>query len=367
MTSIKPSLAAVSFALSLLTTATAGAGTPAPTSNAPVATPAPTAAPAKPTAQSDLGSNVTTPDRPWAKAVTPGEQKLATELFREGNGLLKESLFVQAAAKYREALKHWDHPGIHYNLALALLNLDQPVEVFNQLEEAMKYGAAPLEADKFEHAGRYKALIEKQLARLEVTCGSEGAQVTMDGQPLFTAPGRYEALVRVGQHSIVATKTGYVTTQKTPMLPPGLKTVIELKMFTADDLTQYKRRWHNAMPWTVLAGGIAIAAVGGILHWQASERFKEYDAGITACGVNSPTAGCRPDESLTDTKSRGEGLQSGAFAMYGIGGAAIVVGGVLAYLNRARAFRVSPEKGSQVAVTPILGPSVGGASVTLHF
>src|SRR5258706_5080503 len=88
------------------------------------------ATPARPPAQIDLGAAAPGAlDRPWAKAVTPQEQKLATDLFREGNALLKESLFVQAAEKYREALRHWNHPGIHYNLALALLNLDQPVEV----------------------------------------------------------------------------------------------------------------------------------------------------------------------------------------------------------------------------------------------
>ena len=39
----------------------------------------------------------------------------------------------------------WDHPGIHYNLALALLNMDQPVEVYQNLENAIKYGAEPLD------------------------------------------------------------------------------------------------------------------------------------------------------------------------------------------------------------------------------
>src|SRR5437879_5618527 len=80
-------------------------------------------------AQSELpGSRAA--ERPWVRGVPAAEQKVALDLFREGNTLLKESLFVQAAAKYREALRHWNHPGIHYNLALALLNLDQPVEVY---------------------------------------------------------------------------------------------------------------------------------------------------------------------------------------------------------------------------------------------
>jgi hypothetical protein len=318
-------------------------------------------------AQTDLGS---TGDRPWAKGVPQAEQRLATELFREGNNLLKESLFVAAAEKYREALGHWNHPGVHYNLALALLNLDQPVEVFNHLEEAMKYGPTPLDADKFEHAGRYKALIEKQLARVEVSCGEPGAQVTMDGRPLFTAPGRYEALVRVGQHSILAEKTGFVTTQKTPMLPPGKKTTVELKLYTADDLTRYKRRWPAAMPWLVLGAGVLLAGVGGIMHWQAVESFAAYDAGITACARGGMSGGCVPDEGLVGKKSQGEALQAAAISSYAIGGAVVVVGGVLAYLNRARPYRVTPEADRvawRPSLLPLFGPRGGGAALTFHF
>ena len=312
-------------------------------------------------AQADLG---TAPDRPWAKGVSPDEQRIAIDLFREGNGLLKESLFVQAAAKYREALRHWNHPGIHYNLALALLNLDQPVEVFAQLEEAMRYGSAPLDADKFDHATRYRALIEKQLARVLVTCEVAGAGVTLDGQPLFTAPGKYEGLVRVGQHTIVASKTGYVSTQKTPILLAGQRSTIDLKLFTADELTQYRRRWPNAMPWSVLAAGIVVAGVGGIMHWQASESIKSYDNGVSACGAQSPTGGCVPDATLAGKKSTGESLQGAAFAAYGVGAALVVTGGVLAYLNRARPYHVERDK---LSLLPVLAPTGAGLIASLHF
>ena len=110
------------------------------------AKPAPASAPAE----------MQSSDRPWAKGVSESDQRRALELFGKGNGLLKDSLFVQAAAQYRAALKSWDHPAIHYNLVLALLNLDQPVEVLQHLEAAMRYGAAPLDADKFNQARAYR-------------------------------------------------------------------------------------------------------------------------------------------------------------------------------------------------------------------
>ncbi|HXU69233.1 MAG TPA: hypothetical protein VN947_07875 [Polyangia bacterium] len=309
-------------------------------------------------------------DRPWVFGVPKAEQKAALDLFREGNALLKESLFVQAAAKYREALSHWNHPGIHYNLALALLNLDQPVEVYKHLAEALKYGPAPLDADKFDHANRYRALIEKQLARIEISCDKPpGAVVTMDGLRLFSAPGRYEGLVRVGQHTVVATRKGFVTVQKTPNLPPGEKTMIDLRMFTAEQLTHYKRRWSVYMPFAVLAAGIVVAGTGGILQWQANESFKAYDRGINSCSVGSLSGGCTPNGSLADKRSAGNAMQGTAFAFYGIGAGLVAAGGVLAYLNRARPYHVEAESEGPppVQVVPVVTSSAAGISVTVRY
>jgi hypothetical protein len=317
-------------------------------------------------AQSELpGSRAA--ERPWVRGVPAAEQKAALELFREGNGLLKESLFVQAAAKYREALRHWNHPGIHYNLALALLNLDQPVEVYRQLETALSYGAAPLDADKYEHANRYRALIEKQLARIEVRCSQPGAIVTMDGLRLFIAPGHHEGLVRVGQHTVVAERRGFVTVQKTPTLPAGETTKIELRMFTAEQLTHYKRRWPLYMPLAVLAAGVVVAGVGGILQWQASESFKAYDSGIGSCSLGSATGGCTPNGALAGKRSAGEAMQGTAFAFYGVGAALVAAGGVLAYMNRARPYHVDEAEPRPLVVAPVVSSSAAGVSVTVRF
>src|SRR5690349_1908096 len=73
---------------------------------------------------SDATARLKTSERPWAAGVSAERQEAALKHLQEGNGLLKESLFVAAAKVYRQALTEWDHPGIHYNLALALLNLD---------------------------------------------------------------------------------------------------------------------------------------------------------------------------------------------------------------------------------------------------
>src|ERR1041384_5557334 len=66
--------------------------------------------------------------RPWAAGVSESEQAVALKLYVAGNLEFAESRFAQALAKYKEAIQHWEHPAIRYNMAVCLINLDQPLE-----------------------------------------------------------------------------------------------------------------------------------------------------------------------------------------------------------------------------------------------
>jgi hypothetical protein len=332
---------------------------------APAVTPEPQpAAPSNTAEQLNGPATASSGERPWAQGVSQENQAAALELFRSGNVLLKDSVFVGAIGKYREALALWDHPAIHYNLALALLNLDQPLEVHEHLVAATKYGAAPLDTEKLEHARAYKGLIEKQLARVEITCEEPGASVVMDGRPLFQAPGRFEGLVRAGPHTISASKEGHLTNSQSRALPAGEKTSVELKLFTADDLTQYRRKWSAWKPWAVVGTGVALAAGGALLHMQARDSYEAFDLGVTACG------GCVPDTGLADQRTRGDTMQTLAVGGYAVGGAALVTGVVLVYMNRLQPYRVDDQvKQPEPAVTvaPLVGGGSRGVSATLRF
>jgi hypothetical protein len=303
-------------------------------------------------------------ERPWAAGVSPEKQKVALELFREGNAALKESLFPKAAQKYREALKEWDHPAIHYNMALALLNLDQPIEVYEHLQAAMKYGVAPLDTDKFEQARRYFALTEKQVSKVKVACETAGAAVSMDGRPLFVGPGSWDGIVRAGPHSVVAQKEGMLTVEQSRVLPGGDTASFELKLFSADDLTQYKRLWPAWIPWTVVAGGAVILGTAAGLHLSVRDAYNTYDKGILAC-TNAATQGCVPDLTLAAKRSYGDSVQPVAIAGYLVGGAALATGAVLVYVNRLQPYRVNTS--TSVSVAPVLAPGYGGASFSFGF
>ncbi len=306
-------------------------------------------------------------DRPWARGVSDEKQKNALELFKLGNAALRESLWVKAAQQYREALTQWDHPAIHYNLALALVNLDQPVETHEHLVAALKYGAAPLDSDKFDQANRYKALVEKQLARVDVRCSVEGAVVKLDGRELFIAPGRYEGLERAGPHTVVASKEGFLTNEQSRSLPPGEVSQFDLKLMTTEQLTEYRRLWPAWVPWVVFGSGAVVAGAGAGLHLLSRNDYASYDRGITSC-VRPETGGCVPTADLQATKARADGLQTGAYMAYGLGGAAVITGSVLLYVNRLQPYTTSLEaKAPEVTILPLLAPGTAGAALSMSF
>src|SRR5690606_8428506 len=134
---------------------------------------------------------------------------------------------------------------------------------------------------KFEHAKEYMVLLEKQIASIEVTCDKPGAKVSVDGKEVFVAPGTYKARVRVGKHTFVAEKEGYTTRINAPYVEPGQNFRIELKLYTAEELTRYNRRWNATwMPYAVIGAGAALGVVGIGLELSANASYNDYDMAV---------------------------------------------------------------------------------------
>lgn len=311
-------------------------------------------------------------NRPWAAGVSEERQKQALVVFREANQLLNDGLFARAAETYRKALELWQHPAIHYNLALAQMNLDQPIEAYENFAKAIAYGDAPLQKDKLEHAKDYMLLLDKQIATIEVSCDKPGAKVSVDGKEVFVAPGTYKARVRIGRHTFVADKTGYQTRITAPFIGPGEKFRIELKLYTAEELTRYNRRWDATwIPYAVMGGGAAIGLVGVGLELSAKASYNDYDRAVAAC--NTSNMGCQTNAEITDLRDAGDRKKMLGYVGYGLAGATFATGVVLAILNRPQAYQIRPEdlqeeqSPPQVSLTPIVTPTMAGAMIHGRF
>ena len=304
--------------------------------------------------------------------VKPSDRDAALKMFHEGNLRLNDGLFAKAGELYVNALKRWDHPAINYNLALAQMNLDQPIEAFDNFTQAIKYGDAPLQSkDKFDHAKDYLLLLNKEIGEVEVTCNKTGARVSVDGKEVFTAPGTYKGKVRAGKHTFVATLEGHPTRIDAPYISPGAPFRIELKLYTVSELTRYSRKWDTTwVPYAVIGGGVAIGVVGGLLELAASNNYKSYDDKVAACNAGTAmNGGCAQSKSLTDLKHSGDEQKSAGFVLYGVAAAAVITGSALWFINRPQAYQVRPEdlNDNQISVAPVVTPSYAGASLQGRF
>ncbi len=321
-------------------------------------------------------------ERPWAQGVPPEKQRIALKKFQEGNQQLNDGLFPAAVKLYREALKDWEHPAIYYNLALALLNLDQPIEVYESLQKAIKYGSAPLEKDKFDHAKEYLLLVEKQIATVDISCSKPGAKISVDGKEVFTVgedgkAGHYVGRVKIGKHTFVAEKPGYNAQVDAPFIGPGETYRLELTLYTAEELTRYKRRWEAKwMPYAVIGGGVALGVAGALLEVSANSSYSDYDAAVAKCNSDSMNAGCANDGSVADMRKSGDTKKTMGYIGYGVAGAAVVTGVVLLYLNRSTSYQITADdyrkelrekEQPQASVTPIITSEYAGAALIGSF
>jgi hypothetical protein len=291
---------------------------------------------------------------PSITQVSAEHRRTAMALVEAGNKLLNDSFFPQAEKKYSAALAIWDHPAIHYNLALSLPQTLKPTQVYDHMLAALKHGEAPLGEGRFKHARNLTERMRREYAWVEITCDCEASAKLASGEWLERrGSGRFEGLVPPGTHTLVAAQKDQASTETILTLAAGERVRLRLGS---------KRPWATWMPWAVLGAGVAVASGGGLLHAQAGERFRAFDRGINECD------GCVPSPQLAGERTRALNLQRGAVTAYAVGGAALVTGLVLLYNNQLQS-QVIPETAneSQLVVMPVLGGSENGVQATFRF
>ncbi len=299
--------------------------------------------------------------RAWAVGVPIDAQIRAKQLFAEGTEFLLRSLEEQAIAKYKEALKHWNHPGIHYNYAVALSTQDRALETREHLLEALRYeDKGPLDKLEVEQARRYLKLVEASLALVDIRSNQPGVVVSLNGQQVFTGPGRHYKFIDPDEYLVSATKPGYIPQERRLAFLPGKENKVELRLYSEQELTRYKRRWAMWAPVTVTSLG-ALAAIGGGAAWFiADNKYDEYDSEISS---RCPTGCAADDPALASLQSNKDSADTyNAFAMPLVigGGVGLAAGVVLLYLNRAEAYQISPQEAGitdRVSLVPVIGSS----------
>jgi hypothetical protein len=298
--------------------------------------------------------------RPWAENVAQEQQDEALRLFEEGNKLFGESKYTAAVALYREALKSWDHPAIRYNLATALIELDQPLGAYESLELALRYGAAPFTAENYQQAMTYRKLLRGQLAELRVACPEPNAEVTLDGRAVFVGPGYATRLLLPGTHQLVARKAGFLTETRSLNLLPGKPVVEQLSLQEQPVPTKTVRRWETWKPWAVLGAGAVLAVAGVPVILDAKSNIDAFDADV----ARSCPRGCAAiPPAAIDARDRSHVESAVAISLFTVGGAMLAGGAAMLIFNQPRV--VPDESASRARIAPMVGRGSFGLSLSL--
>jgi len=299
-----------------------------------------------------------TGSEPWYQQSNPDDRERARALFVQARYQHKQLLRREAMELYEQALALWDNPDIRWNLALVLDDTGDYVRAHEQLEAALRWGAALGTERLREVQDQIRALETRRLARIYADSTEPGANVKLDGRPWFQGAGRHSILVLPGTHYIASTKPGYFPITVEMPVDAGEWYRVTLRM-TADRLIE-TRRWEVWKPWSVFAAGIAAAAVGAGLEIEAFANRDRARAIADGCH----TLACSPHFMTVYDRARTE--DQIAFGAFAAGGIAVAVGLALAWLNQPHAHRTEAVS-SPVEFIPTVSRSEADLSALFRF
>lgn len=305
-------------------------------------------------------------DKPWNRDVPLATREAAKDLFLEGNRLFNIPVYARAADKYIAALAIWKHPAFYFNLAITQLNLGQDIEARDSLEKSLQHGEEPLGPEQFKEARRQLHDLEGHLGRIQISCQTQGAEVTLDGATLFTGPGSYKAWIKPTTHEVSATRSNYLPKSRRVTVRPGERKSLDMQLVALSDAEQ--TRWAAWKPWAVVASAAVVGLASGGLHAISRQGFKTYDDGFQR--LPCLMTGCSESDigaHLNGQLRRATLEQKIAVGGYITAGALITTGAILLYLNRphlAEQDTADPPR-PRLSILPAMSGGMLGVQMTV--
>lgn len=308
----------------------------------------------------------------WSEGVSASDRGDAEALFQGGNRFMDDIAFADADAMYAAALEKWNHPVIHFNRAIAQINLLQSIEAYRSLEEALRYGRAPYEEEQYDRALKTRKQLEETLTRVKISCAQTDVQASLDGQPLALGPDgrcRDERMVRPGGHQLIATRVDYETYREQVVGDPGEEVTVVVRLEPREG-TLLERRHPFWMPWAVVGSGAPMLIVGAVFHSFAASEFAAFDENFVAPGICA-IDGCGPDETgirnIFDVYDRGVRWRRVALALYGAGFVAATAGLVWAFYNQPRPVKRKRPRTGDLRLLPAVDGERAGLLLDVRF
>jgi hypothetical protein len=284
----------------------------------------------------------------------------AKETFDSALHLYRQAHYAEALAKFEEAYRYRPHPVIIYNIGRCYDQLGDLPKAMRSYRDYLRMSPdAPDRKQVTDAIGNLeRRLAQKGVQQLVVYTEPAGAQVTIDGAPLGATPASIE--LPPGDHRVEVSKEGFDPISRSFAVPRNRSVELSFALTRqappADSvlppLTQPAPTTPSAAPiannppvvrpttreveqtqppsgamrqwaWVPAAGGVVLAAVGGVFLYQAIHAHDE---------LTSPTTTIGPAQAASYRQS-GPTSQGLGIAFTTAGGLALVASGAMFLLG----------------------------------
>jgi hypothetical protein len=163
-----------------------------------------------------------------AAAADPPDKAEALKLLKQGNQLARLGDHLSALERFRSAYARFPSPNILLNLGTTLRELGRNAEAAAEYERFLADPRA--EAAKKGEVTRVLGEIDRVVGRLRVEVNDPLAEVRLDGKPLEAERLRGAFRIEPGEHTVVASREGFLPAVRTLTVAPRDEAVVKLEV-----------------------------------------------------------------------------------------------------------------------------------------
>jgi hypothetical protein len=293
-----------------------------------------------------------------ARAQDQREQKAKAELDK-AVALQAQGELEQALAAYQRAYAALPNTNVLWNIAGLQAELGKYAEAKATYQRYLEEGTDKVPVSRAAKARREIARFDTMLGELRVVSRADGLLIFIDGKQLGVTPLDGPLTVAVGQREVVVRRGKKEVFRQFADVSRGKATEVRVEEGTGLGETggggaREEGAGDGGRVWTWVALGVGGAALvaGGITGGMVLSRSGDLEDGC-------PDKQC--PESEWSTLDGAETLATVTNVLLGVGAAAVLAGAIL--------FFVEPGLGGekQIAVTPSAGSSGAGIALSGRF
>jgi tetratricopeptide (TPR) repeat protein len=272
-----------------------------------------------------------------ATASAAGEE--ASNHFKRGLQLFDDNEYTLALVEFERAYQLAPNYRALYNIALVDMQLGRYADAARTLDQYVRDGGDAIPPARRAEVAKALGELKLRTATIDIALNVTGAEVALDGKLLDPARLRGPMVIDAGEHTLRATASGYLASDRTLTLAGGDRASVRLELRTVSQLHPEgpPPRTHAIFwPGFVVAGALGAGAIAsGIVALDAHARWNTLE--------NTP--GSNPAQRQSEANT----VNTANLAADIMTGLAVVAGGISIYLS------LGPEhtaKTPSVAVSP---------------